>query len=215
LKWSLDAKPHQIHIASHDYLQYERHAYHCIAAFNGVIEPQQDSHLHWHIILYSNALSPDLLEKTVASPTELQTQVAQMLDSITCITLPPKIHQLYNDILASIEYGSKRLQGANMKIPDASFNFIVFVHIGMKKSLLTGMHGHGFCCKKWGKEKYMCYLVFKQGLHKWKTCPLLILLFKSENIANKQCADLQAYNPLEKRYCCNVECTKQCFGWCT
>jgi hypothetical protein len=36
---------------SHDYLQYKRHAYHRIAAFSGVLEPQQDGHLHWHIML--------------------------------------------------------------------------------------------------------------------------------------------------------------------
>ncbi len=41
---------------SHDYFQYDRHAYHCIAAFNGVIEPQQDGCLHWHIVLYSSVL---------------------------------------------------------------------------------------------------------------------------------------------------------------
>ncbi len=37
---------------SHDYFQYDRRAYHRISAFNGVIEPQQDGHLHWHIMLY-------------------------------------------------------------------------------------------------------------------------------------------------------------------
>ena len=37
---------------SHDYFQYDRCAYHCIAAFNGVIEPQQEGRLHWHIMLY-------------------------------------------------------------------------------------------------------------------------------------------------------------------
>ncbi len=36
---------------SHDYFQYDQCAYHCIAAFNGVIEPQQDGCLHWHIML--------------------------------------------------------------------------------------------------------------------------------------------------------------------
>ncbi len=35
---------------SHDYFQYDRRAYHHIAAFNGVIEPQQDGRLHWHIM---------------------------------------------------------------------------------------------------------------------------------------------------------------------
>jgi hypothetical protein len=78
---------------SHDYLQYKRCAYHRIAAFSGVIESQQDGHLHWHIMLYSSVLSPELLEKAAAAPTKLQTQVAEMLDSITCTTLPPDIHQ--------------------------------------------------------------------------------------------------------------------------
>ncbi len=48
---------------SHDYLQYERRAYHCIAALNGVIEPQRDGRLHWHIVIYSSVLSPELLQK--------------------------------------------------------------------------------------------------------------------------------------------------------
>ena len=48
---------------SHDYLEYERHAYHRIAAFNGVIEPQRDGCLHWHIMIYSSVLSPELLQK--------------------------------------------------------------------------------------------------------------------------------------------------------
>jgi hypothetical protein len=29
-------------LRSHDYFQYDQRAYHCIAAFNGVIELQQD-----------------------------------------------------------------------------------------------------------------------------------------------------------------------------
>jgi hypothetical protein len=48
---------------SHDYFQDDRRAYHCIAAFNGVIEPQQDGRLHWHRMLHSSVLSPELLEK--------------------------------------------------------------------------------------------------------------------------------------------------------
>jgi hypothetical protein len=47
---------------SHDYFQYDGRAYHHIAAFNGVIELQQDGRLHWHIMLYSSVLSPNLLE---------------------------------------------------------------------------------------------------------------------------------------------------------
>jgi hypothetical protein len=62
-----------------------------------------------------------------------------------------------------------------MEVPDASTNLNAFAYIGMKKSVLMGMHSHGFCCKKGGKGKYTCCLVFKQGLHKWKTCPLLMI----------------------------------------
>jgi hypothetical protein len=94
---------------SHDYFQYDRHAYHCIAAFNGVIEPQQDGHLHWHIMLYPSVLSPELLEKAAAaSSMALQTQIGKMLNIITCTTVPCEIHQRYNDILSSVQHSSKR-----------------------------------------------------------------------------------------------------------
>ncbi len=39
----------------------------------------------------------------------------------------------------------------------------------------------------------MCRLVFKQGLHSWNTCPLLVILFRLKNTAKKQHADVQAY----------------------
>jgi hypothetical protein len=125
-----------------------------------VIEPQQDGHLHWHIMLYLSLLSPKLLEKVVPAPTTLQTQVAEMLDSITCTTLPPDIHQWYNSTIATIQHGTKPLRAADMDVPDASSDYF-FLYIGMKKSLLTGMHSHGFCREKGKKGKYMCCLVFK------------------------------------------------------
>ncbi len=162
-----------------------------------MIEPQQDGCLHWHIMLYSSVLSPELLEKAATAPTKLQTQVAEMLDSITCTTLPPNIHQWYNDTIATIRQGTTHPRAADMNVPDASSDYIVFLHIGMKKSLLTGMHGYGFCCGKGKKGKYMCRLVFKQGLHKVKTCAILIILFKLEIVTKKQRADVQAI-PLDK-----------------
>jgi hypothetical protein len=45
---------------SHDYLQYEHHAYCHIAAFSSVIKLHQDDLLHWHIMLYSSVLSLEL-----------------------------------------------------------------------------------------------------------------------------------------------------------
>ncbi len=139
-----------------------------------------------YIGIYSNVLSPELLEKAAAaSPMALQSQIGKMLDSITCTTVPCDIHQWYNDLLFSVEQGSKRPQGADIKVSNASSNYDDFISIRMKKSILTGMHGHGFCCEKGKKGKYMCRLVFKQGFHTWNTCPLLIILFRLENIAKK------------------------------
>ncbi len=118
-----------------------------------MIEPQQNGHLHWHIMLYSSVLSPELLEKAAAaSSMALQSQIAKMLDSITCTTVPCVINQWYNDLLFSVEHGSKRPRGADIKVPDASSNYDNFISIEMKKSILTGMHGHGFCCEKGEKE---------------------------------------------------------------
>jgi hypothetical protein len=44
-------------------------------------------------MVYSSVLSPELVEKTAAaSSMKLQTQVAEMLGSITFTTIPPEIH---------------------------------------------------------------------------------------------------------------------------
>jgi hypothetical protein len=140
----------------HDYFQYDHRAYHCIAAFNGVKEPQQDGRLHWHIMLCSSVLSPKWLEiAAAASSMALQTQKGKMLDSITGTTVPCDIHQWYNDLLSSVENGSKCPRGADIKVPNASSNFDDFISIGMKITILTGMHGHGFCREKGKKGKYM------------------------------------------------------------
>jgi hypothetical protein len=78
LRQSLDAKPYKTR-RSHDYFQYDQRAYHRIAAFNGVIEPQQDGRLHWHIMLYSSVLSPELLEKAAAATTKSLTKCIEQL----------------------------------------------------------------------------------------------------------------------------------------
>jgi hypothetical protein len=63
----------------------------------------------------------------------------------------------------------------------------------MKKSLLMRMHGHGLCYEKGKKGKFMCCLVFKQGLHTWNIFPLLVILVRSEKNEKKQYADVRAY----------------------
>ncbi len=62
-------------------------------------------------MLYSSVLSPELLEiAAAASSMALQSQIGKNLDSITCTTVPVPcdIHQWYNDILPSVEHGSKQ-----------------------------------------------------------------------------------------------------------
>jgi hypothetical protein len=48
-------------------------------------------------MIYSSVLSLELLQKATIAPIKVQEQIAQMLDSITCTTLPPDIHKWYND----------------------------------------------------------------------------------------------------------------------
>ncbi len=117
---------------SHNYLQYECRAYHRIAAFNGIIEPQQDGCLHWRIMLYSSVLTLELLQIAAVAPVNVQTQIGQMLDSITCTTLPPKVHQCYNDTIASVAQGIKQPRAVEMEVPDASIDYVSFIFIGMK-----------------------------------------------------------------------------------
>ncbi len=131
MKQSSNAKTSYETRRSHDYFQYDRCAYHRIAAFNGVIEPQLDGRLHWHIMLYSSVLSPELLEKGAAATSKSsQCQIGSMLDSITCMTVPCNIHQWYNEILSSVKHGSKRPRGADIKVPDASSNYEDFIFNG-------------------------------------------------------------------------------------
>ncbi len=74
-----------------------------------MIKPQQDGRLHWHIMLYSSVLTSELLEKAAAASfITLQSYIGNMLDSITYTTVPCDIHQWSNDILSSVEYGSKQ-----------------------------------------------------------------------------------------------------------
>ncbi len=99
---------------------------------NGVIEPQCDGRLHWHIMIYSSVLSPELLQKAAIAPIKVQEQIAQMLDSITCTPLPPDIHKWYNDIISLIKPGEKRPRAADIGVPDASLYYTDFVDIAMK-----------------------------------------------------------------------------------
>jgi hypothetical protein len=62
-----------------------------------------------------------------------------------------------------------------MEVPDALVDYATFIFIGMKKSSMWGLHGHGFSCEKGKKGKFLCCLVFKQEIHKEKTCVFIII----------------------------------------
>ncbi len=104
-----------------------------------MIEPKQDGRLHWHVMLYSSVLSPELLEiAAAASSMALKSQIGKTLDSITCTTVPCHIHQWYKDILSSIAHGTKQPRGADIDVPNASSNYDDFISIGMKKIYTNG-----------------------------------------------------------------------------
>ncbi len=67
------------------------------------------------------------LQKAAILPIKVQEQIGQMLDSITCTTLPLHIHKWYNDIISSIKPGEKRPRAADMGVPDASLYYTDFV----------------------------------------------------------------------------------------
>ncbi len=96
-----------------------------------------------------------MLLKAAVAPVNVQTQIGQMLDSITCTTIPPEVHQWCNDTIVSVAQGIQRPQAVEMEVPDASVDYATFIFIGMKKSLMWGLHGHGFLCEK-GKKANLC-----------------------------------------------------------
>ncbi len=123
-----------------------------------MIELQLDGCLHWHIILYSSVLSPELLEKVAAATSKsLQCQIGTMLDSITCMTVQCNIHQWYNEVLSSVKHGNKRPRGADINIPDASSNYEDFIFVGMKNQSYLICMAMDFSVRR-GKGGNICVL---------------------------------------------------------
>jgi hypothetical protein len=61
-----------------------------------------------------------------------------MLDSITCTTLPPDIHQWYNDTIATIQQGTKCPRAVDMDVPDAFSDYIAFFAHWDEEILING-----------------------------------------------------------------------------
>ena len=76
-------------------------------------------------MIYSSVLLPILLQKAATAPIKVQEQIAQMLDSITCTSLPPVIHKWYNDIVSSINPGEKCPRAADIGVPEASLYYLL------------------------------------------------------------------------------------------
>ena len=63
------------------------------------------------------------MQEAAIAPIKVQEQISQMLDSITCTTLPPEIYKWYNNIVSSIKSGEKCSQAADIEVPDASLYY--------------------------------------------------------------------------------------------
>jgi len=170
---------------SYDYLQHKRLGFGPISSINGVIEPQADGRLHWHINLLSGVLNPPTLTLLAAAPSILKTRLASFLDSIVCTSNPAYLYEWWqND-------ENKMTRAADLEVPDVTANYTGFMDIARKKAILMGMHGHGFTCQKLPKGRYQCRLSMPRGIHAKHTCPLLIKRLTHHNAKLDQRAQFQ------------------------
>ncbi|CAN0199302.1 unnamed protein product [Lampetra planeri] len=162
---------------SRDYLQWERGAYLNIAAVSGVIEPHKGGWLHRRLNTYSSVLTPSLLTRLAAAPTDVQIVIGNILDSTACTHLAPAVREWYNGIVAQ-DGNVARPCTANLNVLDAMAHYGEFVAMGQRKSALSQHHKHGFSCEKPPKGLYMCRLCMAHGVHAEHTCPLMIAMHK-------------------------------------
>ena len=165
---------------SRNYTERKRGAFGAVAAHNTVVEPQAAGRLHWHKMIYLSALTPTLLSRLSAGPTEVVDKVASFLQSLTCTTLTTDIYKWgstgwdQNHEWVQCPDNATRPRAADIPVCDAQDDYEGYLDGAMKKCLLTNMHTHGFTCEKTRKGKWMCRLALPRGVHDNPTTPLLI-----------------------------------------
>jgi hypothetical protein len=164
-----------------DFLQHERHAFGQIASLNGVIEPQVDGRLHWHINLFSSVINPSLLTQLASAPHRIKNQVGEYIDSIVCTKLPAELYEWYRSITQKNNDSTKIVRAADLCAPTAKEDFTLFMNVAKKKGILSGIHGHGFTCQKLPKGRYQCRVSMPRGVHEARTSPILIIMNCEKN----------------------------------
>ena len=157
---------------SRDYTQRESGAYTRVAAFNLVVEPQMDGHLHLHMTVYGSAYTPGLLTR-IAGCAELQQTAAAWLDGVTCTRISDANHDW---MLQLRESEQAHPRSCEVVLPDAATDYGGFVSASEQKCLSTNMHTHSSTCRKGKRGKFMCRLSMSRGVHDFPTCPLMLLL---------------------------------------
>jgi hypothetical protein len=168
-----------------DFLQHERHAFGQIASLNGVVEPQVDGRLHWHINLFSSVVNPSLLTELVSAPDRIKQQVGDFIDSIVCTQNSACLYDWYNNSITHNGSNSiKTIRAADLYAPSAEEDYTLFMEVARKKGILSGMHGHGFTCQKLPKGRYQCRVSMPRGVYEDTTSPILIIM-NEENSGKK------------------------------
>jgi len=202
---------------SRDYLEQRRGAFGRVSAVNGVIEPQKEGRLHFHLELYSSVLTPVLLSYLATAKGELMTQIASYLDSIVCTTVTDEIREWYHSTIGSLKNdGCMHMPRAvDFTVPNAKTNYDGFLDVGKRKGILLGYHKHGFTCQKPPKGVYKCRVSMPRGWNEGETRPLLIALHTKEDPKKNIKASLSSHainqetvdvlskpmNPLNGQFC--------------
>jgi hypothetical protein len=168
---------------SRNYTERCRGAFGQVAAHNTVIEPQKSGRLHSHKCVYLSALNPTLFNRLAAGPIEFVTAVGKVLDSLTCMQVPQKIHSWFNSFECTLDEkkGGKRPRAADILVGDAHTNYEAFIDTAMQKCMLTNLHKHGFSCEVTCKGKWMCRLALPRGVHDGETAPYFV---RAEHLGN-------------------------------
>ena len=180
---------------SRDYLEQSRGAFGRVSAVNGVIEPQKEGRLHFHLELYSSVLTPRLLSHLAIANNELGTHIASYLNSIVCTNVTDDIREWYHSAITSRKNdgGMHMPRAIDFTVPNAKTNYEDFLDVGKRKGILLGYHKHGFTCQKPPKGVYKCRVSMPRGWNEGVTCPLLITLHSNEDVKKNIKASLSSH----------------------
>ena len=172
-----------------------------VGGFIGVTEPQNDGRLHLHLLQYSSTMSPNLLTQIIPSEV-LRRKANNWLDRTCCTCLSNETHEWIESlkkenksiprsseiplVLVEISEEQKETWSAQ-ELHDAMSKILKsFKLLLERKNSNTGFHNHSHTCEKGAKGKFLCRLLMARGVWNEDTCPLMIVLDQSLNLADKR-----------------------------